>query len=416
VTKAKRIGILGLGTVGSGFYEILKEQNEKDGLNVSVRKILVKDPETFTGEEFEGIVTNDIEEVFAEDLDIVVEMMGGVEATFEHLKRFIHKGVDVITANKDLIAEYGDQLFQLANEKGTRILYEASVGGGIPVIKAIRESFAGNRIVSVAGILNGTSNYILSRMEEGQSFKEALTLAQEKGFAEANPESDVKGYDPARKLGILTNICFGRNVDWKTISTQGLDEVETSDIDLAARLGYKIKIIAEATEVEGGILASVKPTFVPLSSALAGVSNEFNGVKIVGDKVDESLLIGKGAGKFPTGSAVFSDFKDVVLGKGYDNRFARGDKEVVKEYWDANSNWILRVSGSIEEVVNTLKVLTEALSNATGRSLNQRVWIEKNNEGTFVLKEVKESILEDVIEDISERYKGLRIKKFRILD
>ncbi len=343
VFEIKRVAILGLGTVGSGFYDILKRKSKEHDLGVEIVKILVKDPEEFEDSELRAKLTNSIDDILDEQIDIVVEVMGGTNPTYDFVYKFIERGVDVVTANKDLIAAHGPDLFDLAKKSGSRVLFEASVGGGIPVIKAIRESLAGNRIHKVAGIINGTSNYILTKMSEGLDFNKALRIAQNKGFAEANPESDVKGYDPARKLAILINIAFGINIEWQEIPTIGVDTIYPLDMTIAESLDCKIKVIAQAITKGDKVHAFVKPVLVPRCNYLSSVENEYNGVMVYGDAVEDITLIGKGAGKMATGSAVYSDYNDLLLSRGASNDFVTNNAVKLDKLWPEASDWILRL-------------------------------------------------------------------------
>ncbi len=284
--------------------------------------------------------------------------MGGVDFTFDIIEKFVKKGVDIVTANKDLIAKKGADIFKLAKISGSKVLFEASVGGGIPIIKTLQDSLAGNEINHITGILNGTSNYIMTLMDSGISYEEALKDAQDKGFAESNPDADVKGFDASRKLSILINLAFRKKLDWTNISSAELASVPEDDFVKAKVLGYKIKYIAEAVNNNGSISAYVKPVFVAADSFFFAINNEYNGVKVKGNYVDEVTLIGKGAGSLPTGSAVYSDFKDLLNNYNY-NRDLDVKEDISSKLWAEKADWIIIGKGieivkdkTEEEVIN----------------------------------------------------------------
>lgn len=306
-----KIGILGYGTVGSGFIDVI--DNNRDKRDIEICKILVSDKYKHKGKKYFDKITENIEDIFEENIDVLVEVMGGLNPTLDYIKRAINNNIHVVTANKDLLAEYGDELVKLANEKGVYIKFEASVGGGIPVLKPLIESLEGNNIESISAILNGTTNFILSKMhDENLPYNIALKQAQELGFAEANPEADVMGYDAARKLSILSTLAYNNRVYWKDLYLEGITSIDERDMEYAKKLDCKIKLVGQSSLKEDKVSAFVRPVLVENNSILAKVDNEFNAVIVNGDSVGEISFVGKGAGKLATGSAVYSDVIDII--------------------------------------------------------------------------------------------------------
>ncbi|AGY81363.1 MULTISPECIES: homoserine dehydrogenase [Carnobacterium] len=320
-----RIGILGFGTVGSGVLRILKNHepklNQVTGTTLKVKKVLVRDLKKQRGSIADGVeLTMDADEIINDpEIDIVVEVMGSIDQAKEYIKKALTAGKHVVTANKDLIALHGNELVALAKEYNCDLYYEASVAGGIPILRTIVDSLASDEIQKVFGIVNGTTNFILSQMtNEGKSYSEALKEAQELGFAESDPTNDVDGIDAARKMVILTRLAFGMNVELDQIETKGIRDLQQEDIKMAERLGYKIKLIGSAIQSESRISVDVGPILVPVNHPLASVQNENNAVFVVGAAVGETMYYGPGAGELPTANSVVSDVitvaKNIRLG------------------------------------------------------------------------------------------------------
>lgn len=312
--KTINIGLLGCGTVGSGVVNILTnngaEIEGKIKTHLKIKKVLVRslDKERPAGLEGVQLVTDAQEIITDPDIQIVVEVMGGVDRSKELIKDALKNGKYVVTANKDLLAQYGRELFQLAQENGVSIFYEASVGGGIPIIRPLKHCLAANKILKIMGIINGTTNYILTQMATLEmSYADALKEAQEKGFAEQDPSSDVLGKDAAYKLAILASLAFNASIDMDSIYTEGIDKVTLRDIRYSEELGYKLKLLAIGDREEEGIVLRVHPTLIPQKHPLAAVNYEFNAIFFEGDAVGEIMLYGRGAGQLPTGSAVAAD-------------------------------------------------------------------------------------------------------------
>jgi homoserine dehydrogenase len=322
-----RIGLAGLGTVGGGLAEILRENREwiqkRLGWELRITKVLVKEmnKERDVPPPPDAELTGSMDELVGDpEIDIVVELIGGEEAAYHLITRALEEGKSVVTANKALLAEHGSELFRLATDNGTGLAFEASVAGGIPIVKTLKESLAGNRIKSLTGILNGTDNYILSEMtDRGISFQEALGKAQDLGYAEADPTLDVDGYDAAHKLAVLIRLASGCDYSYADLPVNGIRDVEAYDIEWAKAFGYRIKLIAQLKDRSGSLQAGVFPALVPEEDILAKVDGPFNAVHIEGDAVGPVMLYGQGAGDLPTGSAVLSDIMDLSRGDCHSN-------------------------------------------------------------------------------------------------
>lgn len=314
----QRIGVLGMGTVARGLvqsYELNKESiDARLGCELSFESVLVRD----TGKTREvslpaSVYTDDFAEIDLTKLDVVVELMGGVNPAFDYIKQALESGCHVVTANKELMAKKGCELIEIAKENHRLIRYEASVGGGIPIISSMNDALASNQIVRLMGILNGTTNYILTKMtREKASFDDVLKKAQELGFAEADPTADVDGFDAAYKLAILSKDAFGIAVDPEDISKEGIRKISLADIEYGLELGYKIKLLALGKRDNEHVELSVQPTLIPIDHPIASVNNEYNALFVEGNAVGEVMLYGKGAGAMPTGSAVLADLMDVI--------------------------------------------------------------------------------------------------------
>jgi homoserine dehydrogenase len=314
-----KVGLIGFGTVGAGMVEVLVHNREliedRIGAAIVLKKIADLDIHSDRGVKVDpALLTTDAMEIIDDpEIDVVVELIGGCDQAMEFISMAMERGKHVVTANKALIAQYGKQLFEGAERCGVDIAFEASVAGGIPIIRALREGLAANQIEAVLAILNGTSNYILTRMtEEGLSFDEALALAQRLGYAEADPSLDIDGSDAAHKLTIIVSLGFGYPCRYEDVYKEGIDKISPEDIRFAGEFGYCVKLLAIARKVDGQIEARLHPAFVPLDHILANVNEAYNAVYIEGDFVGPTLFYGLGAGKRPTGSAVVSDIMDIA--------------------------------------------------------------------------------------------------------
>lgn len=365
-----KVAIMGYGVVGSGLIELIDKNREKNNNKVILTSILVKNKEKHIKCSHYDIITTDSEELFSKESDIIVEVMGGLHPAYEHVKKALTLKKHVITANKDLIATFGQELFNIAKENSVSLKFEAAVGGGIPIIKPLTESLYGNSICSIKAILNGTTNFILTKMgSENLSYDDALKEAQKLGFAEANPEADVKGYDAARKLAILSSLAFNKRFDWEDINIDGITEIDVNDFKYAKKFNCKIKLVAEAFKCRNGIYASVKPVLVEEDSILAKIDNEVNSVILNGDEVGELIFVGKGAGKLPTGSAVYSDLNDIINSRFTDISSFGKEKVKMIKYAHKTCNSILRIKtkdkdevvNKCREAFNNIKIIDKSL-------------------------------------------------------
>lgn len=313
------IGIIGFGTVGTGTVRILFENKdllkERLGFDITLRKIAVRD--IMRDRDIKvpgGILTTDVDEVLNDPhIDIVVELIGGIRPAKDFILKAIDNGKHVVTANKALLATEGNEIFTAAQKAGVDVGFEASVAGGIPIIKVIREGLVANRIKAVYGIINGTSNYILTKMtEENVEFSGALKEAQELGYAEADPTLDIEGIDSAHKLAILAFLSYGIPIPYEYIYTEGISNISTQDIAFASELGYKVKLLAIAKESDNEIDLRVHPTMLPKDYLISKVEGSFNAIYVEGDAAGSTLYYGRGAGDMPTGSAVVSDIVDIA--------------------------------------------------------------------------------------------------------
>ncbi|AHF06609.1 homoserine dehydrogenase [Desulfitobacterium metallireducens] len=313
-----QIGILGLGTVGSGVIQILT-QNAEDITNrtnshINIKKVLVRDIQTPRSVSGSFTLTDKPKDILEDpDIDIVVEVMGGIEPARTYILEALHQGKNVVTANKDLLALYGHELLDVAKEVGKDLYFEASVAGGIPIIAALKQSLAANRISTVVGVINGTTNYILTAMaEQGRDYDEVLGEAQKLGYAEADPSSDVDGLDAARKLAILSSIAFNSRVTINDVHVDGISRITADDIAYASELNSCIKLLAIAKHQQDGLEIRVHPAIIPKSHPLASVGGVYNAIYVIGDAIGETMFFGRGAGSLPTGSAVVSDIIQVT--------------------------------------------------------------------------------------------------------
>ena len=317
--KKIQVGLLGFGTVGSGVVKILLENREviESRLGASLALKWIADLDLERGREVvvdSGLLTTDSEMVIDDpEVDIVVELIGGYEPAKSFILKAIENGKHVVTANKALLAAYGDEIFSAASQKGVEVGFEASVGGGIPLVRSMKEGLVANRIESLFGILNGTANYILTKMtDQGSSFSDVLKEAQALGYAEADPTFDIEGIDTAHKLTILLAIAYGVPIDFEAVYTEGISKVTPLDIKFMKEFGYRIKLLAISKDDGQAIEARVHPTLIPDDSMLANVNEAYNALYIKGDAVGNVMLYGPGAGMMPTGSAVVSDLVDVA--------------------------------------------------------------------------------------------------------
>ena len=317
--KPMKVGLLGIGTVGSGTYEVLNRNQEeierRAGRHIHIS--MVADLDTRRAKSLvssDCVVVSDAKEVIANpDIDIVVELIGGYGIAFELVMAAIESGKHVVTANKALLAMHGTEIFEAAHRKGVMVAFEASVAGGIPIIKALREGLTANRIEWIAGIINGTTNFILSQMrEKNWSFQQALEAAQALGYAEADPTFDIEGIDAAHKASIMAAIAFGIQIPFQKAYVEGITQLQSQDIRFAEQLGYRIKLLGIAKQTQAGIELRIHPCLVPSKSIIANVEGAMNAVMVQADAVGTTLYYGKGAGGEPTASAIIADLVDIT--------------------------------------------------------------------------------------------------------
>lgn len=317
--KIIHAALLGLGTVGTGVYKVLKSQEEemeqKIGAAVAIKKILVRNLKKAAAKLQEPeLLTDSWQEILEdESIDIIIEVMGAIHPAKEYITAALRAGKHVVTANKDLVASFGGELLDCAAEHHCDFLFEASVAGGIPIIRPLKQCLAGNHISEVVGIVNGTTNFILTKMtQEHMEFADALALATRLGYAEADPTADIQGYDAGRKVAIMASIAFNSRVTFEDVSTEGITHISSKDIRYAKELGCVIKLLGVAKNAENGIEVKVQPMLVPEGHPLASVNDSFNAVFVHGDAVDDAMFYGRGAGELPTASAIVGDVFDIV--------------------------------------------------------------------------------------------------------
>ncbi len=316
--KEIKVGLLGCGTVGTGVAKLLLENNEiiskRVGATLTLKWVADLDTETDRGIQFDdGVLITEAQKVVDDpEIDIVIEMIGGEGAAKDFMLKAIENGKHVITANKALLASQGNMLFKAAALKGVDLAFEAAVGGCMPIIKSLRESLVGNRITSMIGILNGTCNYILSKItDDGSPYQNALSEAQLKGYAEADPTLDVEGIDTAHKIAILGALAYGMEINLADVYIEGISKITPLDIEFAGQFGYRIKLLAISKMRDGSVEARVHPTMIPFDNLLSNVNGTVNAIMVSGDAVGDIMLYGRGAGMMPTASAVISDTVDI---------------------------------------------------------------------------------------------------------
>lgn len=345
-----KIAIMGFGVVGSGVYEVLtknaKAIAKRAGEEIEIKYIL--DIRQFPDHPAKDLITNDFERILSDDeVSIVVETIGGIEPAYTYTKRLLEKGKHVVTSNKELVARFGPELLKLAKEKNINYFFEASVGGGIPIIRPLQNCLAANQITEIAGILNGTTNYILTQMSKfSLSFEQALKEAQEKGYAERNPSNDVDGHDACRKIAILSSIAYSHYVNYEYIYTEGISKITKEDMQYAEELGCTIKLIAMSKKLDSSnVFARVSPLMILQKSPFANVDDVFNAILVKGDAIGDVMFYGQGAGKLPTASAVVGDVIDIVkhIDKSYVYTWAISGDIKVLDINSTSSRFFVRV-------------------------------------------------------------------------
>ena len=388
------VAVLGFGTVGSGVYEVLKVNADSIARKASeeLKVLSVLDLRDFPGNEVEKVLTHDYEDILNnDDIKIVAEVMGGVEPAFTFSKKALMKGKSVVTSNKAVVAAKGPELMKIAKENNANYLFEASCGGGIPIIRPLCVSLTADKINSVKGILNGTTNFILTKMtEEGSSFEDALKTAQKLGYAEADPTADVEGHDACRKIAILSSLAFGKTVDFEEIYTEGITKVTDKDIKYAKKINSVIKLIGSSNNLGDGISAKVAPFIISDRHPLASVNNAFNAIFVNGNMSGDTMYYGSGAGKLPTASAVTADIIDAAIHMG---------KNVPID-WDCDSkmkvyaNDDVAVKGLVRAAYSDKAKAEEAVKEIFG--VSEFICLDgENDEFAFITKEETEGSIKE---------------------
>lgn len=346
-----KIAIMGFGVVGSGVGEIVKTSAEslkkRCGENIEIAKIL--DLRDFPDSDYKCFTKN-FEDILNDgEIELVAEVMGGTNPAYDFTKRLLLSGKNVVTSNKELVAKHGTELLKIAKDNNVNYLFEASVGGGIPIIRPLYSCLVSNELTEIIGILNGTTNYILTQMiKEGASFEEALKGAQEKGYAEKDPTADIEGFDTCRKIAILSSLAYGKYVDSEKIKTEGITKITLQDVEYAEAFGGVIKLVGMAEKADDGVFATVCPVILKSEHALAGIDDVFNGILVKGDALGDVMFYGRGAGSLPTASAVVSDIIDIVKHKGTHIELGWTESEdgYLKDSDEQAFRYYVRVSGS----------------------------------------------------------------------
>ena len=411
------IALLGAGTVGGGVYRLIKENREefkdRTGAVINVKKVLVRDMSKDRPGFDKAVLTDDFNEIISDkDIEIVVELMGGLHPALEYVTESLKAGKQVVTANKDLIAEHGELIGNLAEQMGSDLLFEAAVAGAIPIIRPLKQSMAGNNISEIMGIVNGTTNYILTKMSEtGMSYSDALAKATELGYAEADPTADVEGYDAGRKVAIMATIAFHSRVVFNQVYTEGITKITADDIRYAKEFGYVIKLVGVAKQTENGIEAKVHPMLIPEDHPLAGVRDSYNAVFVHGDAMEDITFMGRGAGMMPTASAVMGDVIDVCRDLVYDSCGRVGcncyKKMQVKRIEDSESKFFLRIIA--EDRPGVLANIASVLGN-NDVSIAQVVQKSRKS-GAAELVIITDTVLEKNINDALAVFKGMSVVK-----
>ena len=350
-----KIAVLGYGTVGSGVVEVLNTNGasiaKRAGETIEVKSVL--DLRDFPGDPIQEKIVHDIDLIINDpEIEVVVEVMGGVEPAFTFVKKALEAGKSVCTSNKALVAAHGPELLEMAKERKLNFMFEASVGGGIPIIRPLNQSLTADEILEISGILNGTTNFILTKMDkEGVSYEEVLKEAQKLGYAERNPEADVEGYDACRKIAILSSLACGKQVDYEDIYTEGITKLTDLDFMYAKEMGLTIKLIGSAKKTGNRFSAMVSPKLISNEHPLAGVNGVMNAIFVKGNVLGDVMFYGAGAGKLPTASAVVSDVVDAVrhLGENVETKWSQEKLELIP-HDEVCSNFFVRIKGSLDRL------------------------------------------------------------------
>lgn len=387
------IAVLGYGTVGSGVIEVLNTNqesiNKKAGNEINVKYVL--DLRDFPGDPVQEKIVHDYDVILNDpDVQIIVEVMGGVEPAYTFVKKALLAGKSVCTSNKELVAKHGAELLEIAKNKHINFLFEASVGGGIPIIRPLNQSLTADEIEEITGILNGTTNYILTKMsKEGLAFDEVLKDAQDKGYAERNPEADVEGYDACRKIAILSSLAFGMQVDYEDIYTEGITKITDVDMKYAKALNASIKLFGTSKKVNDEVFAMVAPMMISEDHPLAGVNDVFNGIFVRGNVLGDVMFYGRGAGKLPTASAVVADVVDAAKHLGTNIMTIWSSKKLeLSDIKQAKHKFFVRLSGDKSSNIAKVNELFGEVTDVKEVVAGEYAFITKEvSEGEFADKQ-----------------------------
>ncbi|MDD7219305.1 MAG: homoserine dehydrogenase [Clostridia bacterium] len=413
--KVVYAALLGFGTVGTGVYKVLKNQEKemtaKVGCQVIIKKILVRNIEKASSKlEDASLFTTQWTDIINDpDIQIVIELMGGISPAKEYILDALKAGKNVVTANKDLIAVHGHELLETAHANKVDFLFEAAVAGGIPIIRPLKQCLAGNHMTEVMGIINGTTNFILTKMsQEGMEFKDALDLATELGYAEADPTADIEGLDAGRKVAILASVAFNSRVVFDDVYTEGIAKITSKDIRYAREMGCDIKLLGVARNTEDGIEAYVCPMLIPSSHPLASVNDSYNAVFVHGDAVEDAMFFGRGAGELPTASAVVGDIFDIVrnIQAGCCGRIGcTCFKEIpVKKMEDTHNSYFIRLK--VEDRCGVLAEMTAIFAKyqvSVAQIIQKDTKIEGCAEVVVITEQVREGDFRTAMDEIRNR-------------
>ena len=398
-----KVAVLGYGTIGAGVVEVLQKNadsiEKKAGERIEVKRIL--DLRDFPGDPNADLVVHDYNIIKEdEEIKIVVECMGGLEPAYTFVKTALLQGRSVATSNKELVAKHGAELIAIARAKNANFLFEASVGGGIPIIRPLTQCLTADVIEEISGILNGTTNYMLTKMEnEGMAFDEVLKDAQAKGYAELHPEADIEGYDACRKIAILTSLAYGKQVDFEDIHTEGITNITAEDIRYAQAMHSSIKLLGKSWTADGKLYAMVCPMLLDNSHPLAGVHDVFNAIFVHGNMVDDTMFYGKGAGKLPTASAVAADVVDCVKHSGKNIKIIwDSEKMTLSDFGGFERRFFVRMPAGTSE---------EAIEKAFGPV--EMVSVEGLDEKAFVTGMMKENDYNKAAEELGNIINMIRL-------
>lgn len=403
-----KVAVLGYGTVGSGVVEVLNINKNlistRAGEEITIRYVL--DLKEFPGTSVEKLIVHDFEQIVNdEEVDVVVEVMGGIEPANTFVRRSLEAGKSVVTSNKALVAKHGAELLKTAKEHHVNFLFEASVGGGIPIIRSLNNALTGDEIEEITGILNGTTNYMMTKMfYDGAEYSEVLKEAQDNGYAERNPEADVEGYDACRKIAILSSLISGKYVNFEEIYTEGITKMSVRDFQYAKKMGMTIKLLASAKREDDRVSAIVAPFLLLPSHPLYNIDGVFNSVFVKGNMLGDAMFYGSGAGKLPTASAVVGDIVDVVKNKGRDVMASWTEETLeLKSKGETKRKFFVRMAGDKDELLQKVEA---AFGPVTVISLN-----DVTDEFGFVTGRIKENIYEAMAAGFSNILHMIRVEE-----